>query len=142
MMARRQLLGGAVLGGWLGAEALQARPAAAAQLDDEARRIEDIVGKLGALRDAMVSQSDFHEIAAVRDQQKQFLRAQGKFPDFIEVGTDVWFDVYDWHLRNRLVPTVGTDASGRYTITLLTTTVIMRPDMPQSRYVGLPYDAR
>src|SRR5262245_44447740 len=37
------------------------------------------------------------EIEAIRNQQRLFLRASRKYPDFIEVGLDVWDRVYDFH---------------------------------------------
>ena len=55
-----------------------------------------------------------------------FLRTTGKFPDFIEVGIDVWQQVYDWHVRYQQPLTVGRNAEGRYTIMLMATMVVMR----------------
>jgi hypothetical protein len=34
-------------------------------------------------------------LSRVCDQQRSFLKAHQKFPDFIEVGIDVWESVYD-----------------------------------------------
>jgi hypothetical protein len=101
----------------------------------------EIVRALRDIRDELDSQQQFSEIAAIRDAQKQFLRSNAKFPDFIEVGTDVWLTVYDWHVRWRQPVSVGRDVANRYTLILLGTTVIMRTDM-QPNYVGLPYDTR
>jgi hypothetical protein len=80
----------------------------------------------------------FTELIAVREAQVRFLAANGKFPDFIEVGTDVWWALHDWHIRWQQPITLGRDAIGRYTILLMQTIVIMRPDMKDS--IGLPYD--
>jgi hypothetical protein len=38
----------------------------------------------------------FPELDAVREAQKTYLRTSGKFPDFIEVGTNVWYAIYGW----------------------------------------------
>jgi hypothetical protein len=94
-----------------------------------------------AVRDEIARQHSFSEIAAVREQARTFLRANGKFPDFIEVGTDIWQQVYDWHVRFQQPISVGRTPEGRYTILLLATTVVMRPDMPPN-FIGLPYDNR
>jgi hypothetical protein len=141
MIARRDLLGGAMLGGWLGS-----RPAGAAEPGAPQSRdgvdVSGIVDRLERLRQTIEAQAHFTSIEPVRDRQKEHLKLQGKLPDFIEVGVDVWFDVYDWHVRNLLTPTFGRDAAGRYTITLMETVLIMRPDFPQARYIGPPYDSR
>ena len=40
------------------------------------------------------------ELVRIREQQRTYLRAAQKFPDFIEVGIAVWESVYDWHVRH------------------------------------------
>ena len=75
----------------------------------------------------------------MREQMQTFLRANLKFPDFIEVGSDVWQRVYDWHVRFQQPISLGRTAEGRYTILLQATTVVMRPDMA-SGFIGLGYD--
>jgi hypothetical protein len=62
-----------------------------------------------------------------------------KTPDFIEVGTDIWHNIYDCHIRYGQPATIGRDTVGRPTIMVMTTTVIMRADLGVN-YVGLPYD--
>jgi hypothetical protein len=57
------------------------------------------------------------------------------------VGTDIWQDVYDWHVRYNQPMTISRDAQGRMTIMVMTTMVIMRPDLGAT-YIGLPYDNR
>jgi hypothetical protein len=50
--------------------------------------------------------------------------------------------VYDWHVRYRQPLNIGRNAEGRYTIVLMTTTVVMRPDLLAGSYIGAPYDSR
>jgi hypothetical protein len=139
MIARRELLSGSALGGWLGG----ARAAAGADPAPQDRiDLGGVVKSLEALRGELAQIRNSPEIADVREQQKQFLRQAGKLPDFIEVGVDIWFDAYDWHVRNQLPPAVGRDAAGRYTISLLDTVLIMRADLPSARFIGVPYDNR
>ena len=45
-------------------------------------------------------------------QIKTFLRQAGKYPDYIEVGTDVWHQVYDWHVRYQQPMTVARSRGG------------------------------
>ena len=74
-------------------------------------------------------------------QIKTFLRQTGKYPDYIEVGTDIWHQVYDWHVRYQQPLTVARSPEGRYTILLYSTQVIMRTELAAS-YIGQAYDNR
>jgi hypothetical protein len=102
---------------------------------------EELTQSLMALRDEVRRQDSFWEIGLVRDQIKAFLRLYGKYPNFIEVGTDVWHQVYDWHIRYQQPVTIGRDAEGRYTILLFSSQVIMRTELP-ANYLGQAYDNR
>ena len=142
MVHRRAVITGSVLGGALSALTGPAEAAgaqAAAQVSD--RLVEDIAKAVRSVRDEIERQYTFWEIAAVRDQLRTFLRANGKFPDFIEVGSDVWQQVYDWHVRFQQPIALGRTAEGRYTILLLATSVVMRPDMAAG-FIGVGYDNR
>ena len=79
------------------------------------------------------------DIAQVRQQQRTFLRANHKYPDFIEVGTDVWESVYYWHVKHLQRIESSRLADGRYAITFLYTNVLMRPDLAPN-YVGVAFD--
>jgi hypothetical protein len=137
------MITGTVLGGALSALTAPAEAAAAQtaapQVSD--RLIEDIAKAVRSVRDEIERQYTFWEITAVRDQLRTFLKANGKFPDLIEVGSDVWQQVYDWHVRFQQPIALGRTGDGRYTILLLATNVVLRPDMTAS-YIGLPYDSR
>ena len=146
MVHRRAVITGTVLGGALSAltESVEAAgPQSAAQdrlVQD--RLLEEIAKAVRSVRDEIERQNLFGEIAAVRDPLRTFLRANGKFPDFIEVGSDVWQQVYDWHVRFQQPIALGrTAAEGRYTILLLATNIVMRPDMAPG-FIGVPFDNR
>ena len=142
MVHRRSVITGTMLGGALSALTMPAEAAgsqAAGQSSD--RLIEEVAKAVRTVRDEIERQYKFWEIAAVRDQARTFLRANGKFPDFIEVGSDVWQQVYDWHVRFQQPIALGRTAEGRYTILLLATNVVMRPDLA-ANYIGAPYDNR
>lgn len=140
-MRRRDLLMSGTLGSILGALGAPA-PAAAAQAGTSERAlVERLVDAIADLRRDLNEQRTFTEITAVREAQKQFLRANSKLPDFVEVGTDVWFQVHDWHIRWQVPLQQGRDAQGRLTIALDQTLVVLRPDVLPG-YVGIAYDAR
>jgi hypothetical protein len=144
MFSRRRLMGGGILGGVAAAfavpeaEAVQASRAGREALDGDGERV---AAALDRLRDELRGEQAFSEIAAIRDAQKTFLRQNGKMPDFIDVGSDVWFAAYDWHVRWHQPITIGRDAMGRTMLQLLLTGLVLRPDSAAG-FMSLPYDAR
>ena len=89
MIPRRQVLGGALAGGVLGALA-EPEVEAAAQSSDRVD-LAPIVRALNDLRSEVRAQRQFVEIATLREAQLAFLRSNGKLPDYIDVGTEHWF---------------------------------------------------
>ena len=81
----------------------------------------------------------FWELEPIRRQQTSFLRAFSNYPDIIEVGTDIWHDVYDWCIRCDQPMTISRDEQGRRTIMEMTTALVMRTDLGVA-YIGSPYD--
>src|SRR5262245_56526139 len=89
---RTTLFGSIAAGATTDAEARQAAAQSARETDEHAARI---VSALNDIRDELAAARRFTEIAAVRDAQKTFLRTNGKLPECIDVGIDVWFAVHD-----------------------------------------------
>ena len=142
MIGRRRLLGAGLAAGVAAAiseaPGHAAAPAAAAlqRGDPDTERVARV---LEQIRDTLRAERLFDELAAIRTAQQTYLRSNGKLPDFIEVGMGVWFGVYDWHVRWQQPAVVGRDASNRYTIRVLETAVILRPEAVDN-FVGIPYD--
>lgn len=147
MISRRHMISGSALGGLLASVAprLEAAPAAHAVAEPpqaaEAIAIQTVKESLDNLRKELNRQNMFWELEAVRDPIRTYLRNTGKYPDFIEVGTDVWQLIYDWHIRHLQQFSVGRTSEGRYTILLQATLCIMRTELP-GQYIGPPYDNR
>ena len=137
MVDRRELLKTAMFGGFAAHPGV---PVAAAQPMPE-RQAQEMVDGLRNVSRAIDNAHSFTEIAEVRLRQIAFLRAEGKFPDFIDVGVDVWMGVYDWHVKHTVAITIGRDASNRYTIMLLATALVLRPDFVPT-HIGTPYENR
>ena len=138
MIDRRGLL---TVGGLFGVMVPAGEGAAPAQGPLSERATQEIVTALNGIKLAIAAPQAFTEIAQVRIRQFDYLKAQGKFPDFIEVGTDVWTAVYDWHVRFLQPMTLGRDGNGHYTIMLGFTTLIMRPEAVAT-LIGPPFDNR
>ena len=134
-MERRELVGGGLVAS-LAALAAPERAEAAAENEEIAR----VARSLDELRRAYEQQLITPNVDELRRQQRAFLKAHQKYPDFVEVGADVWEAVYQWHVKHQQPIVARLMADGRYAITFMFTTVIMRADQPDS-YVGYPYDA-
>jgi hypothetical protein len=102
---------------------------------------QDIVNALKDIKSAIAAGPSFVEIMAVRTKQMEFVKAQGKFPDFIDVGIDIWYAVHDWHIRLQQQLVFGRDPVGRYTLMLGFTALVLRADSAAS-YISTPYDSR
>jgi len=148
------MLGTTLVGGLLGSAipaSLSARSRSAAEAEAAAadqsnqlaeRQITEIVEALKDIRKAIEAPPGaFVEILPIRQKQMDYLRATNKFPDFIDVGLDVWFAVHDWHVRHLQQPALGRDANGRHTISVMGTQLVMRPDLVPT-FISAPYDSR
>jgi len=106
---------------------------------------EQVAKALGEIRDELKSMhnpcggADCSAVESVRTQQRAFLKAHGKYPDFIEVGVDIWDRLTDWHVFNRRPIEVSRMSDGRYGMTFMLTTLVLRHDM-MGGYVGQGYD--
>ena len=137
MMDRRDVVGSGLLG--LTALFGTGSEAAAAQRTDN----EEVAREIDELREALERRLDpaFNELREIRQQQRAFLKASQKFPDFIEIGIDVWERVYDWHVRNQVPAAIVRRDDGRYTMAFMFTTLVLRPELMDG-YVGFGYDVK
>jgi len=141
MIDRRQVL---TMGGLLGVLAPGGAPEAGvgggvAQMSD--RAAQDVINAIRSVADQMSARQSFSEILPVRKSQADFLRANGKFPDFIDVGLDVWMAIHDWHVRMLQPLVLNRDATGRYTLMLGFTALVLRQEAVPG-FIGIPYDNR
>src|SRR5262245_49774698 len=154
MLARRRMLGTTLFGGLLGSAipaslAARSRTAAEAEAghseqgtkmsDSQVTRIVDALKDVSRAVEA--PHGAFVETMPIRQKQMDYLKATNKFPDFIDVGLDVWFAIHDWHIKHLQQPVLGRDANGRYTISVMGTQLVMRPDLVPT-FISAPYDSR
>ena len=140
MLSRRDVIAGGVVGSLAGAsvpQAEQQQPEMVGALRQIEEHLEDLKGSFE--RAFNTNSLAFGFIAKLREVFEQFLRSNGKFPDFCDVGAAVFYDVYDWHIRNRQQLVVLKQADNRYTIQFMFTTLILKFEN-QTNFVGYPYD--
>jgi hypothetical protein len=142
MIARRKVMGGSLLAA--AGALLMAKPAAGAE--QGATGDQKVADAIEALREEFVKSQECSlgpcsAIASIRFQQNVFLKANQKFPDFIDAGFEVWEAVYDWHVRNRQPIVTTRLPDGRHGIVFMFTTIVLRPENTPN-FLSLGYDAR
>ena len=137
-MERREVVGGGLLGltALFGAGGGVAEAAQRADSPEVARAIDE----LRELLERRLA-APFVELSEIRQQQRMFLKAGQKFPEFIEIGVNVWDRVHDWHVRHQQPLNIARRDDGRYTMTFMFTTLVLRPEQADN-YVSFAYDAR
>jgi hypothetical protein len=144
MVERRAVVGGGLVAGLtalMGESSAEAAPAPAVTEDGQ-----QISGSIDQLRRTFESQFDqsyaalWRGVGRVRQQQRQWLRSTQKYPDFLDIGVDVWDNVYDWHVAHQQPLRMERAADGRYTMVFMFTTLVLRPEQAPD-YVGFPFDA-
>lgn len=139
-MERRQLLSGGVMAGMgsaLGGVPLGLQRSGTQQQNDEA--VSAAIVDLRESIDKGLAVSP--ELARIREQQRIFLRANQKFPDYIEIGIGVWESICDWHVRHLLPIQVTRTADGRYAMAVMLTNLVLRPEQAET-FVGFGFDLR
>jgi hypothetical protein len=120
-----------------GAEAAAAT--AAADSDDETasaiNRFRDVYER----QLEQVYSARWKGVTRVRQQQRTWLLSTRKYPDFIEIGLDVWDNVYDWHVAYQQPLNVQRLTDGRYAMAFMFTTLLLRSDQNPD-FVGYAFD--
>ena len=140
MITRREVVTAGVMG------TLAAAPAAAAQQDSPAatKALTDINSQLQSIRSVLDTSLRGPGLSAgfIGDLRERFtvhMKAAGKFPDFMEIGTAVFYDVYDWHVRHNQQIQITRIADQRFAIQFMFTQLIVRWEQ-DPRYLGVPFD--
>jgi len=136
MVERRNLVGGGLVAGI--AAMMTPEAEAAAQRGENTEALSRAVDDLRQTIQANYN-NPWRVIAQVREQQRVWMRANFRYPDFIDIGIDVWEALYDWHVRFQQPLNVARLQDGRYVMTFMFTTFVMRPDQLPG-YIGPPYE--
>ena len=135
-MERRNLIGGGFAAGM--AALVVPGEAAAAQRDGDDTTVARAVDGVRNAIDNLPS-AGWQRIGQIREQQRMWLRANHKYPEFIEIGIGIWEALHDWHVRYQQPISMTRLADGRYVMSFMFTTFILRPDQDLN-YVGPPFD--
>jgi hypothetical protein len=141
MVQRRDLVSGGLVAGL--AATFMSPSAEAAAADDDGQASARAINRF---REAFERQFDevysskWRGVSRVRQQQRTWILATRKYPDFIEIGLDVWDNVYDWHVAYQQPLNVTRVADGRYAMVFMFTTLLLRSDQNPD-FVGYSFDA-
>jgi hypothetical protein len=78
-------------------------------------------------------------IGTIRARLTLHLRQSGKFPDFMEIGINPFYDVYDWHVKYSQQIQIIRIAEQRFAIQFMFTQLIVRWEQ-DANYLGVPFD--
>ena len=108
-----------------------------------ARALANIREEVAALRHRLESSEmpTSSGISRIRLQQRQFLKGNTKYPDYVEVGVGVWEELVDWHVRTLRPLNITLRTDGRYTMPFLQSMIILRVDFADDQ-IGTPFDTK
>ena len=78
-------------------------------------------------------------LADLRERFAVYLRTTGRFPEYIDVGVDVFYEAYDWHVRHQQPLQVSRQAGSRLALVFMYTQLVLRPEQERG-FIGIPYD--
>ncbi len=144
MISRREVVTAGVLGtlaSGAGAspseEAGQDGPIIRAGLNEIGNQLQELREQIQA---GLVSSSlDIGRIGQVKSRIEAYLKTSGKFPEFIDIGTSVFFDIYAWHVKQQQQINITRLADQRLMIQFMFTQLILRWEQ-DSNYISSPYD--
>ena len=77
-------------------------------------------------------------LVPIRRAFDQFLRANTKYPDYCEIGSSIFTELYDWHVKYQQ-PIEVQRVEGRMAIRFMFTWMLLRTEQ-DPHFVGIPYD--
>lgn len=143
MISRREVVTAGVLGSLAAgataspAEAEQDGPVIRAGLNEIKRELEELKGHVYA--GLVASSLSVGRVGDVRSRIELYLKSSGKFPEFCDIGTSVFYDVYEWHIKHQQQINVTRLADQRLMIQFMFTQLILRWEN-DSNYISAPYD--
>lgn len=141
-MERRSLVNGGLVAGVAAlvapARAEAGGGAAAGGDDGTTNAVHSLQNTVQKLFD-VATKEPWTALDRVRRAQHDWLKSQQKYPDFLEVGLNVWDGMHDWHVRYQQPLNITRLDDGRYAMAFMFTTLLLRADM-LADWIGFPFD--
>ncbi len=146
MISRREVVTAGVLStlstaAAVPAEAVQAQSPESMAITNGLSNIKSLLEELNRLvNQGMVASSlSVGVVGTVKSRIEQYLKTSGKFPEFCDVGTGAFFEIYDWHVKHQQQIQITRLADQRLMIQFLFTQLVLRWEN-EANYIGTPYD--
>jgi hypothetical protein len=137
MVTRRQVIAGTLAAGAasMDARALSAAtPLAIKSHHQDSAKLDEILEEVRALRSGPVPGAG--SVDLIRQARRTYLKTTAKFPEYLDVGIDVWEGLLDWYVATRQLVDVGRLPDGRYFVKYVATSIVLRTEVPEG-HVGV-----
>jgi hypothetical protein len=130
--------------GVMGPLASATAPARAEAMDDLDRVVSEVRAVQLSVQRLNTSITEAARVTAgaladLRERFAVYLRTTGRFPEYIDVGVDVFYEAYDWHVRHQQPLQVSRQAGSRLALVFMYTQLVLRPEQERG-FIGIPYD--
>ena len=141
MMNRRDMLAAGLLGSLAPEGGGEAQDQSDVVLREGLRGLDSSIDEFkntmeGSLRG---NSMNFGGVATVKQEVMRYLKQSGKFPEYCDIGVSIFFDVYDWHVRNQQQIQISRIADQRMAIQFMFTQLVLRWENAEN-YVSSAYD--
>ena len=142
MISRREMVTAGVFGTLATANSTGAEQSAAETqvIKDGFKNVEDAIDDLKSSTDQGLrgNSMNFGNVGNLKNTIYKYAKTSGKFPDYVDIGLDVFYDVYDWHIRHNQQIQLARVADQRVMILFMFTQCLLRWEN-DGNYVGTPY---
>jgi len=142
MISRREVMTAGVMGTLATANpsAIEAIQSDVQVLKDGFSKVEDALKDLRSATDALRGNSmNSGGVGDVKAKIALFAKQSGRFPEFLDIGVGVFYDVYDWHVRVQQQIQISRLADQRMSIQFMFTQLVLRWENAEN-YVSQAYD--
>lgn len=142
MISRREVVTAGVLG-TLGstATAETVQQADTQTLKEGLAQVEKSIDEMKATMERCLlgNSMDYGGVGLVKAKLQEYVKVTGRFPEYCDIGLGIFYDVYDWHVRQQQQIQISRIADQRMAIQFMFTQLIVRWENPLT-FVGTPFD--
>ena len=78
-------------------------------------------------------------VGDVRKEIQRYLKSSGRFPEYLDIGVSIFYDIYDWHVRYQQQIQITRLSDQRMVIQFMFTQLVLRWENAEN-YIGQAYD--
>lgn len=141
MMNRRDMLAAGLLGGLAPSGEREAQDQGEVILRDGLKNLDTSIDEFKGTVDRGLTGNSMNSggVGLIKNELMRYLKQSGKFPEYVDIGVAIFFDVYDWHVRQQQQIQISRLADQRMAIQFMFTQLILRWENAEN-YVSQAYD--